>query len=1111
MCHDAHNSSKGHLFNDGHEKDWNSVAETAIDENTDCTTVCHVRGDAQNGFDSHGHGKASNWNASPLNRPCTACHDTTKPHAPSSTTYELRYRFPDLPAAAKDNSVFGKPVQSICIQCHSGVSTHVIKTSKNGSTQVGCIDCHDQHGKNSDNNVMMIRNRNRVDGTRIGIAGATPGTENVVFLKSPRYPKGDPAVLPNDNLYYFFDNATGSGFCDQRACHGAGSLAGVPFIPMDNYVRLSGVHTGDSQQNRSNCESCHSHSESAGSFRAVSSCTSCHGQPPPPADSSSGASYPRDESLSPHLLHGAPLAGTGYGIACEKCHVYYTNSAYHNPTGGKTFQSVFFDNSVKRGASGYDNGTFTCSNIYCHSDGRGNNPRTAPTWFTGGGGQVTLGCTDCHLGSTATAYPMTSGAHTAHLADGQTCSSCHVTTVGDDNVTIVGKAVHTDNTRTVTIKGAYDNDANPANNWNPVTGTCSGITCHGSNVVNWTTDIGKISCANCHVGTGDVDDFGTGTAASMNNNVITARIDNTEWMYSGHGKDAGSYDCTANVAPNLVATSTGKNKCKFCHDDTIGHRDVANPFRLANNNWNGQGWNGNCYRCHQKTAAVGYQPPQDNATLTYALKTSASFVDNNHYNSGGGSNARHTATYNGGKFCWDCHDPHGDRSSATVGNIVMVGKRVARATDNVLGIPVGGNDNSNRPAPVFLRRTNGIDFASTDNVAPFDGICEVCHLAASGITHFYNTASSNHLTTNCIDCHGHDNGFRGAGGSNQEQFFDNSYRADNTSNYRDLSGHRIQSGTSAAGLYDGAQVNCYGCHGVAGTNRQANECLKCHMENRTSGTPTHPNGIFEWATPTAPATPLAGFTSGTIDANDTLCLACHGLAGGATGTALNAVAAPNILPTTTESWTGGSGHGATASLSTGFAGPPAYHCADCHKSTAFQPGGTARDQVPGGVHGSINRKLVRHDNVTAGGQEYPHPSDTYYNSVSLRSGRMDGYCASKCHGNLGNGQAKDDNVADHTWDLLGGGVRTAIQSHPSNMTPVPAGPFRAPDNLPLSENLSGAPPAGAGNEVCVTCHNPHGGGNLVNKLGTALTGGAKQMLRRSFSDNSSTICKECHL
>jgi hypothetical protein len=123
---------------------------------------------------------------------------------------------------------------------------------------------------------------------------------------------------------------------------------------------------------------------------------------------------------------------------------------------------------------------------------------------------------------------------------------------------------------------------------------------------------------------------------------------------------------------------------------------------------------------------------------------------------------------------------------------------------------------------------------------------------------------------------------------------------------------------------------------------------------------------------------------------------------------------------------------------------------------------------------------------------------------------MDGYCASKCHGNLGNGQAKDDNVVDHTWDLLGGGVRAAGLSHPSNMTPVPTAQFRAPDNLPLSENLSGAPPAGAGNEVCVTCHNPHGGGNLVNESASPLTGGAKQMLRRSFSDNASTICKECH-
>jgi predicted CxxxxCH...CXXCH cytochrome family protein len=1102
MCHDGHNSTMSHLFNDGHEKDWTGAPEPAIDENTDCTTVCHMRGDAVNGYDTHGHGKATDWNGTPMNRACTACHDISKPHAPGSAVYEVKYRFPSLDNSWKTPSAFGKPVKSICGQCHGTKEAHpTVKGS------VGCIDCHDQHAKNSDNNVMMIRSTNRVAGTAVGVVsgvGSTIGSEPVYFQKSQKYPNGP-------NYDYFsstnYQGDTSAGFCDQRACHGAGSNGGTPYIPMSTYMS-SGNHSGGNQAAGSNCEGCHAHQDPAGSFRASSSCTACHGQPPPPADNTAGTPYPRIEVLSPHPLHAGPASGTGYGFGCRTCHTYYTDSAYHNTVASKTFQSVFFDNAYKRGVSAYDNATFTCTNITCHSDGRGGPPRIAPTWFTGVGGQVTLTCVDCHRGSSVSGFPIATGAHTKHLNSGYGCSTCHVNTVADDNVTLnasTGKANHVNFIRNVSIKSAYDNDATSTNNWDNAAGTCSGIKCHGGNTVNWITDIGRISCANCHVGAGDVDDFGNGAAASINGNSVTAVVDNTEWMYSGHGRDTGSYDCTANVAPNLVGSSTGKNKCKFCHDDTVAHGVAANPFRLANTNWNGMGINGNCYVCHEKGSAAGYQPPQDNASLTYSLKTSASFVDNNHYALGSVNNARHSTTYNGGQFCWDCHDPHGDRSNPTTGNLVMIGKKVSAATEGVLGIPTGGTAGAGRRNAVFTKNVAGADYATGSGA--YEGICETCHIAASGITHYTNTGvGTAHYNSKCIECHVHDTGFKGAGGSNQEQFFDAGYRTDNSANYRDLSGHRILDAASAATMSFPAEINCYGCHGVSGTTRFSNECLKCHWENR-SGALAHASGTFEWATPNGNTLPSAQF-GGSGPATDAFCLLCHGTGG---GTALNGVPAPIVIPAG-ESWTGGSGHGATTRLSSDTTvGPPAYNCRDCHFSSAAQSGGSGRDNQPPGFHASINRKLVRNDNLAAGGQEYPHPSDSFYTSIDQRSGRMNNYCATQCHRNTTNGQAKDDNVVSHAWNSKGGEAQSGSQSHPSNMAPTPSALFKAPVNLPLSESLVVAPPAGTGNEICTTCHNPHGGGALTDKLGSPLTGGGKQMMRRSFSDNASTICKECHL
>ena len=50
----------------------------------------------------------------------------------------------------------------------------------------------------------------------------------------------------------------------------------------------------------------------------------------------------------------------------------------------------------------------------------------------------------------------------------------------------------------------------------------------------------ETNCVNCHYGTGDVDDFGAGTAASLFGNNWTSQIDSAEWTWSGHGKSSGT-------------------------------------------------------------------------------------------------------------------------------------------------------------------------------------------------------------------------------------------------------------------------------------------------------------------------------------------------------------------------------------------------------------------------------------------------------------------------------------------------------------------------------------------------------------------------------------------
>jgi len=264
----------------------------------------------------------------------------------------------------------------------------------------------------------------------------------------------------------------------------------------------------------------------------------------------------------------------------------------------------------------------------------------------------------------------------------------------------------------------------------------------------------------------------------------------------------------------------------------------------------------------------------------------------------------------------------------------------------------------------------------------------------------------------------------------------------------------------------------------------------------------HPNGSFEWAIPRT-----SGSQYGTAQpASDGFCLQCHG--GSGDNAALGGVTPINVIPAG-ETWAGGSGHGQTTlKLALDNAsGPPADACRDCHYSTAAQTGGSARDNYPPGFHASMNRHLVRNDNTTS--REYPDPADAY--TVDQRSARMDGWCATYCHGNTANGAAKDDNVVSHTWDVILSQSRSGSLTHPSDFLLTPGARYKHPANLlPYSDHVSGAMP-GSGNAVCITCHNPHGGGDIRDAGDLPVTPiGKKNMLRLSPSDNVSTLCKACH-
>ncbi|MEW6520649.1 MAG: CxxxxCH/CxxCH domain-containing protein [Thermodesulfobacteriota bacterium] len=270
------------------------------------------------------------------------------------------------------------------------------------------------------------------------------------------------------------------------------------------------------------------------------------------------------------------------------------------------------------------------------------------------------------------------------------------------------------------------------------------------------------TCAGCHLGSGDVNDYLS--------NFTSAVIDGGQWQSTGHGR------------PGIVLD------CDYCHDYDIRHGEPANPFRLANTTTAGAaGQNANCLACHG-TDAAGFDP--DGQADAFAPVNSLVKIDANH------SGGRHAAPTDGGFFCWDCHDPHGDD------NIMMIHDEVSRETDGQFGIPAETVQVS------FTDRVTGSDYATS--AAPFAGVCQACHTATN---HYTATAGDGHnAATRCVVCHTHNDGFK----PNCNACHGYPPVADTPQAVDGLVASPAPTGAATAGAHRkhvvDYQISCYACH-----------------------------------------------------------------------------------------------------------------------------------------------------------------------------------------------------------------------------------------------------------------------------------------------------------
>jgi len=415
--------------------------------------------------------------------------------------------------------------------------------------------------------------------------------------------------------------------------------------------------------------------------------------------------------------HGSEDGGSG----CAECH----NNQHDNHDGTFTYSkhvehlnveikcSACHDLINIRDASGkivLKDGAHLATTtvcVGCHHDGTalppaGGNPPNQADYKSGWSdtGYV-FSCNGCH--GTPPAYATGSpkaNSHLTHTNDGISCDKCHYSTTQDGS-TLLKPGTHANN--------SYNVSPAPGVTLTYAGGTCSNISCHLGNTATWGGE--KLSCLNCH------QTSGSDVEGVIDPNAV-AQINITQWNTTGHGRPASEqYAVSGNAGAGLT--------CYYCHDNSIAHGSAVTPFRLINIG-GADGMNGVCLTCH-KDGASGYQPPYTGMDLIASTRKVNSFHG---YNDG-----------LGGKFCWDCHDPHGDT------NIYMIHDRVSLRSDKVTGAPTL----QSMPV-VFTQKTSGADYAKTST--PFNGICNVCHLN----TQHYTSTSGNGGHDNgqiCTTCHHH--------------------------------------------------------------------------------------------------------------------------------------------------------------------------------------------------------------------------------------------------------------------------------------------------------------------------------------------------------------------
>jgi predicted CxxxxCH...CXXCH cytochrome family protein len=383
--------------------------------------------------------------------------------------------------------------------CAGGITTVEEVTPPNADPQAGCaIACHGDDVSNAPPRSVSAGTATtaRAVGAHRAHLVASPAWHHAVACADCHVVPaavGDPGHIDGDNVAEVIFSAraggtasTWNGTTCTVGCHGQAAWGGTN--PTPTWTRVDGTQSACGSCHGapppaphpagSNCAQCHpTMEENSLTFRDPSShingvvdvvdpsatggCTACHGaaatNAAPPKDLT-GNTAATVATVGAHQAH--LKASTSYhAVVCASCHVVPQTVGAPGHLDGDNIAEVKFDTLNPKGA--YAKATATCSTMYCHGNGQGNNGSVA---FTTAG---PLACTACH----ATSGTGMSGQHSKHIrGEGMKCNGCHRDVV-DVNMNIINADLHVNGVHEVRMA---------AGTWDPNQRSCANTGCHGT-------------------------------------------------------------------------------------------------------------------------------------------------------------------------------------------------------------------------------------------------------------------------------------------------------------------------------------------------------------------------------------------------------------------------------------------------------------------------------------------------------------------------------------------------------------------------------------------------------------------------------------------------------